>query len=146
MMTDAVVKPPRWYWVVAVALMLWALAGLAAFYSEATMTADAVAAMPDYDRKLYQSLPGWFNIVYAVATIGGATGALALLLRARIAAALYALSTAAVVVQFGYVVGLTDLVAVKGFVGGAAFPLFIVVMGVVAFLVARMAAARGWLR
>jgi len=85
------------------------------------------------------------NIVYAVATIGGAAGAVALLLRARIAAALYALSTAAVVVQFGYVVGLTDLVAVKGFVGGAAFPLFVVVMGVVAFLIARMAAARGWL-
>ncbi|MBA3836283.1 MAG: hypothetical protein H2054_04415 [Sphingomonas sp.] len=144
-MTNSLAKPPLWYWVVCTVLLLWALAGLFAFYSEATMTADAVAAMPDYDRKLYQSLPGWLNIVYAVATIGGAAGAVALLLRARIAAALYALSTAAVVVQFGYVVGLTDLVAVKGFVGGAAFPLFVVVMGVVAFLIARMAAARGWL-
>lgn len=144
-MTTASMKPPLWFWIVSIVLLLWAMAGLAAFYGDQTMTSETLAAMPEYDRKLFQSLPGWMSAVYATATIAGAAGALALLARWRMAAALYALSTAAIAVQFGYVIGLTDLVAVKGFVGGAAFPLFVLVMGLVAFMVARLAARRGWL-
>ncbi len=139
-------KPPVWFWIVAVVLLLWALAGVFAFYSQVTIDPATLAAMSDYDRQLLTSLPGWITAVYGVATIGGALGALALLARSAFARLLYLVSLAAVIVQFGYILGATDLIAVKGFATAAGFPIFIAVMGIVQLWFANMAAGRGWLR
>lgn len=68
-MARAFGKPPAYFWVVGVILLLWGLAGLAAFYGQVTLDAKALAAMSDYDRALLTRLPRWLNIDYGIATI-----------------------------------------------------------------------------
>ncbi len=138
-------KPPTWFWIVSVVFLLWACVGLFAFYSQ-VLDAAAIAALDPYDRHTLTSMPVWLKAVYATAVIAATLGGVLLLLRSARARLLYLVSLVSVIVQFGYTLGATDLIAVKGFAVAAGFPIFIIVMGVVQLWFARLATGRGWLR
>lgn len=144
-MVDFAPPRPRWFVVAAVILLLWGAMGCFACIQQIRLGADSMPGATEYDRALLASLPGWYNAVYAVAVGAGFAGALALLMRSRVAVALFAVSLAAVIVQFGYLFATTDIIAVKG-AGTAIFPVFIAIVGVVALLLARRAQANGWIR
>jgi hypothetical protein len=73
---------PRWFWVVAVLLVLWNLIGVAAFVGDLLTTPEMRArSMYAYDQHLYAARPGWMLVAYAVATVAGTVGSIALLLR-----------------------------------------------------------------
>ncbi|MBX9859597.1 MAG: hypothetical protein K2Y20_08420 [Sphingomonas sp.] len=138
-------KPPIWFWIVSVLFLLWACVGLFAFYSQ-VLDAAAIAALDPYDRHMLTSMPLWLRAVYGIATVAAALGGVLLLARSALARLVYLVSLVSIIVQFGYTLGATDLIAVKGFVVAAAFPIFIIVMGVVQLWFARLATGRGWLR
>ncbi len=138
-------KPPTWFWIVAVLLLLWAVAGVFAYYAHMTVDAKALAAMSEYDRTSYQKLPGWFGYVFALAVLPALAGALALLLRSKFAWPLYALSLIGVILQFGWVFGATDLLTVKGAAATVPFPLFIFVIAVVQVWFAGVTMKRRWI-
>lgn len=139
-------RPPVWYWAVCALLLLWALAGSAAWLAHVSTGPAALARMTAYDRHLFLSLPGWFAYDYAVATIGALAGAIALLLRLRRAWMLYLMALIAVVIQFGWVFAATDLIAAKGAGATLPFPLFVVAAALVSLWFADLARRRGWLR
>lgn len=139
-------KTPMWYWIVSVLLLLWALAGALAFYGHVSTGPAELAALSDYDRRFFLALPAWFTPEFGFTTGTAVLGAALLLARLRHAVLLYALSLLGVVVQFGWVLGATDLIAVKGLATAAGFPAFIFVMAVVQLVFARFAAGKGWLR
>ncbi len=138
-------RPATWFWIVSGVLLLWAAAGAFACYAHMTTDAKALAAMSAYDRAYFQALPGWFGMSFVLATVPAVAGAAALLMRSKLAFPLYVLSLIGVVIQFGYVLGATDIIAVKGAVTAIAFPLFILVMCLFQLWFTRMAIRRGWL-
>ncbi len=138
--------PAPWFRIVAVLFVLWGLAGVYAFYVQATMGATALAALSDYDRRFHLALPVWFDWVYGIATWGGLLGSIALLMRRRWAAGLFAASLLAVAVQFGWVFAATDLIAVKGAGATVPFPLVIFAIALFQLATARHGISRGWLR
>jgi hypothetical protein len=139
-------KPAAWFWVAAVLFTLWGVAGVIAFYGDVSRSESSLAAMSEYDRQLYLARPGWVSWAYGLATWGGLAGGVAMLLRTRLARAAFAISLVAIVAQFGWALGATDLIAVKGLAQAAGFPAFILLMGIVQLVVATMAIRRGWLR
>ncbi|MHA3841934.1 hypothetical protein ACX0GZ_12015 [Sphingomonas aestuarii] len=144
-MNDASAKPPTWFWIVSILILLWGAMGVFAFYTDVTMSEEMLAAMDDYDRRMYLGRPAWFATVYGLATWGGFLGGVALLLRRRLAIVLFLLSTVAVVVQFGWVFGVTDLIAEKG-AWTLIFPIFILAIAIFQIWFANLAIKRGWLR
>lgn len=102
--------------------------------------------MSAYDRQAYLAQPGWFNWAFAMATWPALLGSTALLLRSRFALPLYIVSMVGVIVQFGWVFGATDLIAVKGAAATVPFPFVIFVLAAVQIWFARMALQRGWLQ
>ncbi len=144
-MNAATAKPSTWFWIVSVLILLWGAMGVFAFYTDVTMSEEMLAAMDDYDRAMYLGRPTWFATVYGLATWGGFIGAVALLLRRRLAIVLFLLSAVAVVVQFGWVFGVTDLIAEKG-AWTLIFPIFILAIAIFQIWFANLANKRGWLR
>ncbi len=139
-------RTPSWFKVVGWLLVLWGIAGIYAFYSYAAMSQDALAAMADYDRRMYLVRPGWFDWVYGAATWGGLIGAVLLLAGKRHAAVAFAVSLLAVAVQFAWVFAATDLIAVKGASATLPFPLVIFAIALAQLALARHGIVRGWLR
>jgi hypothetical protein len=138
-------KPPLWYWVVTILLLLWEAAGCFACIMQFRLGAAAMGQTDDWSLNYYAALPGWYNLVYAVATFGGLLGGIALLLRRRQASVLYWISLIAVIVMFGYAFSATDLIAHKGLARVLPFPLIIAVVGAFSIWFAEHAAKRGWL-
>lgn len=139
------VKPPMWFWVLAILLLLWEAMGVYACVMQLRLGAASWPDAMEYDRRIYLSMPVWYNWIYVIATFGGLLGALALVLRRALAVPLYIISLVAIVVMFGYVLGTTDMIAHKGFMAAAGFPIVIFLLGVLAVWLARTARARGWL-
>lgn len=131
--------------VIAVLGLLWNLYGLAMFWLNLTISPEAVAALPDAQREITLAMPRWIMLPFAIATIGGVLGMLALLLRRRWATPLLLASLLALVVQFVTVYATTPVWALTG-AAGAVFPLLLWLVALGLWLYARRAAARGWLR
>jgi len=142
----AEVKVPSWFRIVAIVLVLWELMGCFACYSQIRLGAAAMGPVDDWSLKYYATLPVWYNWVYAVATVGGLLGGVALVLRDRRALPLFWISLAAIVVMFAYAFAATDLIAHKGLGQVLPFPLFIAAVGAFSVWLAGYAARNGWNR
>ena len=138
-------RPPLWFSIVAIILIVWNALGVLAFYADAMMSPAQVAAMPEPDRLLRASIPVWLHWVYGIATWGGLLGAIILLLRRWYAVPLFALSFIAVVLQFGYLIGATDILALRG-VASVIFPLIVILIAAGEWWFAARSRQRGWIR
>ena len=138
-------KRPSWFVLVSVLAVLWNLFGLWSFYIHVTATPEDIASWPEVQQQIQAVTPRWIFVPFAIATIDGTLGALGLLLGKRWATPVLLLSLLAIIVQFGAYYLLTPTWALTG-IGGAALPLCIAVVGLLLWLLARKATARGWLR
>ena len=124
------VKPPAWFWIVAILLVLWEAIGCYACVEQFRLGAAAMGPVDAWSQAYYDALPTWYNYVYVVATFGGLLGGLALLLRERRATILFWISLIAVIVMFGYAFAATDLIAHKGLGNVVIFPAVIALIAV----------------
>ncbi|QGN55605.1 sugar transporter [Novosphingobium sp. Gsoil 351] len=117
--------PTRSFWIVAGLLLVWSLIGDAAYLSQVTADLAKMATTDPSTAKAFAAMPEWAWSAYAVAVWVSTLAAIALLLRRRIAAPLYAVSLVAVLVQFGWTFLGSDVIADKG-ASAAIFPLIII--------------------
>ena len=137
-------KPPVWFWIAAILLLLWEAMGCYACVLQIRLGAAAMGPVDDWSLKYYAGLPGWYNWIYGIATFGGLLGAVTLLLRDKRAAILFWVSLVAIIVMFGYAFVATDLIAHKGLGQVLPFPLVIAAVGALAIWFAGFAAGKGW--
>ena len=125
--------------------LFWNLMGVVMFLMQTGLSAEQVAAMPDGRRMVYEAMPAWLTVAYAVGVFGGALGAFGLLLRRRWAVAAFGASLLAVVANM---VGIYVHTPAWQVSGAAGLPLGILLIAIAGFLFryARRAAARGWIR
>lgn len=143
MTTDG--KPPVWFWIVTILLVLWEAMGCYACFMQFRLGAAAMGPVDDWSLKYYNALPVWYNWVYAIATFGGLLGGLALFLRKKQASILFWISFVAVIAMFGYAFAATDLIAHKGLGQVLPFPLLIAAVGAFSIWLATHAAKKGWM-
>ncbi|QTH22381.1 hypothetical protein HRJ34_02295 [Rhizorhabdus wittichii] len=137
---------PAWYWVLAVVLLLWGVAGIFAFYSQLTTPYEKmVAEMGKLAADCIKGMPGWLWWVYGVAVWSGTLGSVALLARRNWAQPLYLVSVIAVIVQFGHSFLVAKVQDLMGW-GAAIFPAVIILIAVFELWFAGWARKRGWLR
>jgi hypothetical protein len=136
---------PRWLIWVGILSLLWNLMGVWSFITNWQMSATGYAGLPDVQRDLWSNMPTWTWVAFAIAVGCGTLGAVALLMRRRIAGPLFLISLIAVCIQFSWPIFMTDAYAKMG-AELITFPIILAVMGVVQWLVSRRWAAKGWLR
>lgn len=136
---------PKFFWVAAVLSLLWNMIGDAAYLAQVSMNAATLASLPEYDAKIFSEMPMWVWSAYALAVWCGTLGAIGLLLRRRFAVPLFFLSALAVVAQFSYSFGMTDILAVKG-PSAMAFPATIFILALAQWWFARAMTIRRVLR
>jgi uncharacterized membrane protein YkvI len=140
-MTTAVAPSPRWLTWVGIVFLLWNLMGIVAFVSQWSMSVSDIAALPQVQRDLWGSMPGW--AAYAIAVVVAVVGSIGLLMRKWWSPLAYAVSLIALLIQFSY-----PFLIAKGAqtdIGMLAFPIFIVVMGVAQWQLSRHWQRKGWL-
>ena len=138
------VKPPLWFWAVSAAMLLWNALGAMAYVADATITADALNALPEVERALRASRPAWATAAFAVAVFGGVVSCLLLLVRSRWALPVLVLSLLGVAVQMTQAFLIVNGYEVYGPVG-LIMPVLVLACSLFLVWFARHAGARGWL-
>lgn len=139
-------RPPRWFWVVGVLVALWMLVGVIAWCIDLGMSAERLAQLPEAQQRLYATRPQWVFVVYGVAVFSGLAGAIALLLRHKLAKTLFLLSLLAALLQFGYTFAAMDALALLGPALALPLPAMVIAVGLFTVWYARWCARHGLTR
>jgi hypothetical protein len=142
-MSGDTIKAPTWFTVVAAIMLVWNLLGVMAYIAQVTMTPEALAALPEAQRQLYETTPEWATAAFAIAVNGGALGCLFLLLKKNLAAIFLQLSLAGVVVQMYHSFFMSKSFEVYG-PGGMIMPVMVLVIAIYLVSLAAKARARRW--
>lgn len=101
-MTNSTTKPSATFWVISIVALLWNLMGVFAYLSQAYITPEAIALLPEPEQAYYNNVPAWVTGAFALAVFSGTFGAIALILRKKWAVLLFMVSLIAVIVQSIY--------------------------------------------
>lgn len=143
-MNDGIdLRPPAWFWIVAVLGLLWELFGVAMYLMHVGVLPNS-QEMSEAERSLMESSPMWVTGLFAIGVFAGALGALGLVLRKRWARPLLILSLIAVILQFGGWLLATDAISV---IGPSVFvmPAVIVLVALLLAWLATVGIRRGWI-
>lgn len=135
---------PLSFWVIAALSLVWNLLGVSAYIMQVTMSEEALMALPEAERVLYENVPAWATSAFAIAVNGGVLGCLLLLLRKSWATVVFVISLAGILVQMYYNFFISRSFEVYG-PGGAIMPVMVVVIGVLLVWYARYASTKGWI-
>ncbi|SNS54207.1 hypothetical protein SAMN06295912_108162 [Sphingomonas laterariae] len=138
------VKPPIWFWIVALLALAWEVMGCFAYVSQVGMSAADIAKLPADQQEIWQMMPGWVTGAYAVAVWIGLLGAIALVARKSWARPLFIVSVVAAIAQFGWTFLATPILKTMG-ASAALFPAVIILIGLLLVGYAGHATRRGWL-
>lgn len=137
------IKAPKWFMIVAAVLLVWNIFGVVAYIMHVTMSPEALAALPEAQRQIYENTPDWATAAFAIAVNGGVLGCLLLLLKRSLAGLFLQLSLAAVLVQMFHAFFMSNSFAVFG-PGGLVMPVMVIVFAIYLVMLAAKAKAHRW--
>jgi hypothetical protein len=134
---------PKWFMIVSIILLVWNLLGVMAYIMQVTMSPEALAALPEAQRQLYETTPVWATAAFAIAVNGGALGCLLLVLKRNLAGIFLQLSLAGVFVQMFHSFFMSKSFEVFG-PGGLIMPIMVIVIAICLVMLAAKAKVKRW--
>ena len=101
-MSKSINQPATTFWIISVIALLWNLAGVYAYLSQAYMSTEVIATLSEPEQMYYNNVATWATASYATAVFAGTLGSLTLLLQKKIAYPLLIISLIAVLIQATY--------------------------------------------
>ncbi len=145
MIDQAVIRPPFWFWVVAVAALLWESAGCFAYLTQVRMSEADLAQLPAAQQEIWRMMPAWVTGAYATAVWAGLLAAIGLLRRKGWARPMFLLSWVAALIQFGWTFLATPILRTMPFAEAVALPAAIILIGLFLLWFAGYSGRRGWI-
>lgn len=137
-------KPPIWFWVVSVLALLWNLYGLFNFYISTFNQVAILETLNQEQREVFEAMPTWATIAFAIATISGTLGSVGLLLGKKWAKQLFIISLVAMIAQFINWLFIQN--AADVFPNAYTMPIIVVIVGILLVLFANKATQKEWLK
>ena len=135
---------PRSFMLISAGALVWNLLGVAAYISQVTMSESALAALPEGERLLYETIPVWATSAFAVAVNGSALGCILLLFKKSWAYPVLFVSLLGVLVQMVHSIFIANSIEVYG-PGGMVMPVMVVLVSVYLVWFSRNARQKGWI-
>ena len=138
------IKPPTWFWVLAIVGLIWNILGILSFIMHITISPETLGAMPEQERALYTGFPTWVLVTFCIAVFGSTIANILLLLRNAIATPLFVTSFIAILLQMVYTIFISNAIAVHG-PAALGVPTLVVIFGAVLLWLSSTAKSRGWI-
>ncbi len=135
---------PKWFTPLAVIGLLWNLMGVAAYVSDMTMSAEAIAQLEPGMRTLYDARTWWSTAATAIAVWGGTAGCVGLLMRKGWARGMFIGSLVGLIVQDIGMMTTPDFMRIAG-PTVLMLQAMVLCIAVGLMFLAHVATTRGWL-
>lgn len=136
--------PSKAFWIICIIALLWNLMGIMSFIMEVFISPEALAALPEAERALYENTPLWIHIVFAIAVFDGTLGCALLLMKKKLALPLLVISLVAVLTQMTYWLFINDAMEVHG-AASVIMPLLVTLVAVFLVWYSNNVKAKGWI-
>ena len=138
------IKPPTWFWVVAILALLWNFVGVFNYLHQAYDKAAILEGLDQAQRDVVLGIPAWATAAFAIAVFAGALASIGLLLRKKWARPIFVISLLALVAQFIHWLIISEAVAVFG---PTTYIMPLIVVAIAMYLVSfsKKGIQRGWL-
>jgi len=143
-MTNETNKPTKAFWAIGAIALLWNLMGVAAYLAQAYISEEAMAALPDAERALYENVPAWVTAAFATAVFGGTIACILLLLRRKSATLVFIISFIGIAAQMIYNIGMSKAAEVYG-PGGMVMPAMVILIGIFLVWYSKNSYQKGWI-
>ena len=144
-MSEAVASnPPKSFYIIGAAALIWNLIGISAYVQQATLSPEALAQMPELQRTFFETRPAWATSAFAIAVNGGALGCVLLLMRKYLAYYLFVISLVGVALQSLHSWFLSNGIEAFG-TAGVILALPVWVVGIYLIWYAKDAQKKGWI-
>ncbi|HBL78462.1 MAG TPA: hypothetical protein DDZ79_00185 [Aequorivita sp.] len=138
-------KPNTAFWIIAVFALLWNLIGVYLWLYEYFLITDEVrATLPQEQVEIMASAPIWSMYVYGLAVITGLLASVFLLLRKKLAVAVFLLSLIAVLILQLYWIFAMGTIEKLG-PQSLFMPLIVIALAIFEYFYSMGAARNGWL-
>lgn len=137
-------KPSTAFWIISVIALIWNLMGVNQYIQQAYMTESYKAMYTEEQLAMITSSPSWVTAVFAIAVFGGFLGALALLLRKKVATILFTISLIGIIAQMYHNLFVIDSVTIYG-PGAAIMPAMILAFALFLLWYSKFADKKNWL-
>ena len=114
-MVNSKIKPPMLFWIIAVLALLWNIMGVIAYLSQAYITEEALALLPEPDQLYINNVASLVTAAYATAVFAGMLGSIALLIRKKLATLLFTISFMGVLIQSYYNLFIQEYMQIETF-------------------------------
>ena len=135
---------PRSFMLISAGALVWNLLGVAAYISQVTMSETALAALPEGERLLYETIPVWATSAFAVAVNGSTLGCILLLFKKSWAYPVLFVSLLGVLVQMVHSIFIANSIEVYG-PGGLVMPVMVLLVSIYLVWFSRNARQNGWI-
>ena len=95
-------KPTKLFWLISTLALIWNLIGVFNYLTQAFMTDEILASLPQDQQLMYQEVPAWVTAAFALAVFSGTIGAVLMLLKKKIATTFFILSFIGIISQMTY--------------------------------------------
>lgn len=95
-------KPTKLFWLISTLALIWNLIGVFNYLTQAFMTDEILASLPQDQQLIYQEVPAWVTAAFAIAVFSGTLGALLMLLKKKIATTFFILSFIGIISQMSH--------------------------------------------
>lgn len=146
MTTTTPTKPSVAFWIISVLALLWNLMGVMAYIMQVTMTPETLQALPAAEQQLFTNIPMWATAAFAIAVWGSTLGCILLLLRKKLANAVFTVAYIGIMVQMVHSLFISKSIEVYGPGQAAIMPIMIILIGGFLIWYSRRATAMGWLK
>ena len=138
-------KPNTAFWIIAVFALLWNLIGVYLWlYEYFLMTDEVRATLPQEQVEIMASAPIWSMYVYGLAVIAGLLASVFLLMRKKLAVAVFLLSLIAVLILQLYWIFAMGSIEKLG-PQSLFMPLIVIALAIFEYFYSTGAARNGWL-
>ena len=137
-------KPTNLFWLISTLALIWNLIGVFNYLTQAFMTDEILASLPQDQQLMYQEVPAWVTAAFAVAVFSGTIGAVLMLLKKKIATTFFILSFIGIISQMSYGLLINENTDSYGPMG-LLMPLMIISIGGYLIWYSKKAAEYTWL-
>ena len=143
-MTNYLRKPTGLFWIISSMALVWNLMGVFNYLTQAFMTNEVLASLPEDQQLLYEDVPAWVTAAFATAVFSGTLGAILLLLKKKVASNFFILSFVGIIIQMTYCLLISENTNGYGPMG-LIMPLMIIAIGGYLIWYSKKAAEHRWL-
>lgn len=124
--------------------LVWNLMGVFNYLTQAFMTNEVLASLPEDQQLLYEDVPAWVTAAFATAVFSGTLGAILLLLKKKVASTFFILSFVGIIIQMTYGLMISENTNSYGPLG-LLMPLMIIAIGGYLIWYSKKATEHRWL-